>query len=313
VDGWLTQLVRAHAGVVGARQAYRAGVPPSVLSVAVKAGELVRVRRGAFVDAGLWRSARPDDRYALTVRAILAARDGPDAASHHAALALHGLPIYGFDTRRIDLGAQVKRTTSAGRLVVHPRTGPLVAVKGALASSIPWALMQATAATGIIPGVIAADRALATGRCSVTELQDAANAAKLVRAHRLERMLGLVDARSESVAESRARLIFVQAGLAVQSQVKIADPRGVIVARVDLLIGERVVVEVDGAGKYAGDPDGQTLFREKVREDRLRELGYEVIRVTWADLADPARLLARVRGALGRAHARVTLACQGGR
>ena len=96
----------------------------------------------------------------------------------------------------------------------------------------------------------------------------------------------------------------MQAGLAVRSQVKIADPRGSIVARVDLLIGERVVVEVDGALKYADDPDGHTLFREKVREDRLRELGYEVVRVTWADLADPAGLLSRVRAALRRAQSR---------
>lgn len=139
----------------------------------------------------------------------------------------------------------------------------------------------------------------------MTQLHEAAAAAQPLRAHRrLARMLALLDARSESVAESRARLIFIQAGLAVRSQVKIADPGGAVVARADLLIGEWVVVEVDGAGKYADDPDGRALFREKLREDRLRELGYEVVRVTWADLADPARLIARVRAAMARAEVR---------
>lgn len=39
------------------------------------------------------------------------------------------------------------------------------------------------------------------------------------------------------------------------------------------------------------------------REDELRELGYQVVRVTWPDLHDPARVLALVRSALARAGA----------
>ena len=305
MDGWLSQLVRTYGGVLGAPEAVRAGVTTSALSAAVKAGELVRVRRGGFVEAGLWRSAPPDARYALTVRATLAARDGAGAASHHAALVLHGLPIYGYDTTRVDLVAHVKRTTTAGRVVVHPQIGAVVETDGGLATDIATALVHATAVTGVVAGVVSADRALATRRCSMTQLHEAAAAAQPLRAHRrLARMLALLDARSESVAESRARLIFIQAGLTVRSQVKIADPGGAVVARADLLIGEWVVVEVDGAGKYADDPDGRALFREKLREDRLRELGYEVVRVTWADLADPARLIVRVRAAMARAEVR---------
>ena len=53
--------------------------------------------------------------------------------------------------------------------------------------------------------------------------------------------------------------------------------------------------------KYADDPTGLTLFKEKLREDRLRALGFVVVRVTWSDLANPARLLARVHAALAAA------------
>ncbi|NHA69708.1 hypothetical protein EPD83_016820, partial [Phycicoccus sp. CMS6Z-2] len=37
---------------------------------------------------------------------------------------------------------------------------------------------------------------------------------------------------------------------------------------------------------------------EKYREDRLRSLGWLVVRVTWADLANPARMFAALRRAL---------------
>jgi len=116
-------------------------------------------------------------------------------------------------------------------------------------------------------------------------------------------MMALVDPRSESVGESRTRLVLVAAGLEVRSQVKVVD-RGAILARVDLLVAGRVVVEFDGAVKYADDASGRTLYTEKKREDRLRELGFEVVRVTWADLAHPEVVLQRVRAALVRAATR---------
>lgn len=212
MNGALLELVGMQGGVCGVRQALGCGVAHADLTAAVQSGELVRVRRAAFVEGTAFRAARPDARYALTVRATLASRVAADAASHHAALTLHGMPIFGFDTRRIDLVSDIKRTTRAGCLVVHPRTGDIVEAGGALATDLATSLVRATVVTGVVAGVVAADRALATGRCSMHQLKLAAIAAMPVRAHRrLARMLDLVDARSESVAESRARLVFVDA------------------------------------------------------------------------------------------------------
>jgi len=47
------------------------------------------------------------------------------------------------------------------------------------------------------------------------------------------------------------------------------------------------VVEFDGAVKYAGADGRAALVAEKLREDRLRALGYEVVRIVWSDLARP--------------------------
>lgn len=61
-------------------------------------------------------------------------------------------------------------------------------------------------------------------------------------------------------------------------------------ARVDFLYEDmKLVIEVDGRKKYE---KAQDVWDEKLREDRLRALGYVIVRLTWADLDD----LAVVRG-----------------
>lgn len=87
-----------------------------------------------------------------------------------------------------------------------------------------------------------------------------------------------------------------------QLQVPIRDAAGDLVGVVDFLFADaRTIVEFDGALKYGSRED---LLAEKRREDRLRQLGYEVVRVTWADLAYPDRIAARVAAAFARAAAR---------
>lgn len=68
-----------------------------------------------------------------------------------------------------------------------------------------------------------------------------------------------------------------------------------------------MLVEFDGRSKYAaGSPEEAPalLFAEKRREDAFRRLGYEVVRLTWADLHRPAELRARIEAALARDRSR---------
>ncbi|KGN42594.1 hypothetical protein N801_13650 [Knoellia aerolata DSM 18566] len=109
-----------------------------------------------------------------------------------------------------------------------------------------------------------------------------------------------VDPACESPGETRTRLILRAAGLEVRSQVSLSDDEGFI-GRVDLLVGDRVVVEFDGAVKYDGLDGRRALMEEKRREERLRDAGFRVVRVTWSDLARPAALVARVRSLLAAA------------
>ena len=114
-------------------------------------------------------------------------------------------------------------------------------------------------------------------------------------------MLRFADGRRESVGESRCGVALAIAGIDVTPQVAIRDEHGDLVGRVDFLVtGTKVVVEFDGKVKYASG-DRQVLWDEKRREDRLRALGYTVVRLTWADLERPGAVAAAVQRALAGA------------
>jgi very-short-patch-repair endonuclease len=88
----------------------------------------------------------------------------------------------------------------------------------------------------------------------------------------------------------------------VELQVEIRDERGGFVARVDFLFHQaRTVVEFDGLVKYGGAGGRQALIDEKRREDSLRSLGYQVVRLTWRELYDLALVERSIRKALTRA------------
>lgn len=277
------------------------GISPRCLRDAVSRGEVVGVRRGAYVAPDRVSS---ELAYARRARAILHSRPPGEALSHHAALAVRGLPLLGVDLHRVDLLGNVQRTTLQGVARIRPIGDHQIAlVADARCVDVATALVQVSISSGRTAAVVAADQAVRHGLCSTDDLATAAGL-RSQRAHRrLAAFLAAVDPGSESVGETRARLILRGAGLGVVSQQEIRDPDGQFVARVDLLVEGVAVVEFDGVVKYVdADGSGRVLFAEKLREDRIRSLGYVVVRVTWADLANPARLLARVRAAVEAGH-----------
>ena len=98
----------------------------------------------------------------------------------------------------------------------------------------------------------------------------------------VEQVLDFAGTLSESVLESHARVLWATAGLPVPVQQAPIRVDGRFVARVDFLWpGARLVVEVDGMGKYA---QPGALQAEKTRQNRLIAAGYTVLRFTWADI-----------------------------
>jgi very-short-patch-repair endonuclease len=100
--------------------------------------------------------------------------------------------------------------------------------------------------------------------------------------HHVEQVLDFAGPLSESVLESHARVLWASAGLPVPVQQAVIRVDGRFVARVDFLWpAARLIVEVDGMGKYA---EPGALQSEKSRQNRLIAAGYTVLRFTWADI-----------------------------
>lgn len=120
---------------------------------------------------------------------------------------------------------------------------------------------------------------------------------------RWHRAWNFATPHSESPGESRSRALMDELGFvgpALQKVIK--TDRGPY--RVDFCWeDDGVVGEFDGRVKYVdefalnGRDPKEVLFQEKQREDALRRSGWTVVRWTWDDLNEPARLAGYLKGA----------------
>jgi hypothetical protein len=149
--------------------------------------------------------------------------------------------------------------------------------------------------------VAAGDRALAYGLAREVLEAHLAQMARWPGTRQARRAVALLDPRSESAGESVSRVRMHQDGLpAPDLQQDIFDDMGNLLARVDFLWKEqRTIGEFDGKIKYgrllkAGQSVEDVIFAEKVREDALRDLGWQIVRWLWADLYRPGVIRGRV-------------------
>ena len=301
MDDRLAAVFAAQGGVASAADAARLGINAVQLDALVRSRRLVRVRRGAYVlkeshdDADVW------ERYRLRTKAILRTRPSLDAASHHAALMLHAVDTYDVDLSVVDVVATVTATRVRSGLRTHPGRG-LVAdrARGHNVVGVPLALCQVAGGSGVLCAVCSMDDALHDRRCTRRQLEDAV--VQLPEHHQdlARRVIDLTDAASESVGETRTRVLLRDLGFSAESQKALRRGRA-FVARVDFLVEGLVAVEFDGLVKYEGMHGRAALAAEKARESAIVDLGYEVVRLVWADLADPAEVARRIRSARARA------------
>ncbi|CAN7501514.1 hypothetical protein [Knoellia sp. LjRoot47] len=307
MDEELRDRALAHGGVIASHVMDALGVGGRTVDRCVREGSLERVRPGCFVLTEALSGVSASEAYRLRVAAVLLGRAapgreprGPARASHHAGLAVHGLPLFGCDLGVIDLACDVVHGSRQGLVRVHPTPeGDVLArVRGVLTSSVASCVVQTAAASGVTAGVVALDAALHERLVTLDAMRRRFDAMRpRYGARAVARTIELADPLCESPGETRTRLILRSLGMVYVAQAEIRA--GGFLARVDFLVG-RVVVEFDGAMKYAGAQGRDALVREKRREDELRRLGYEIVRLTWADLADPARVGRLIREAQAR-------------
>ncbi|GAA1390645.1 type IV toxin-antitoxin system AbiEi family antitoxin domain-containing protein [Luteococcus peritonei] len=272
----------------------------------VRAGELVRLRRGHYAAPALGAAERERCR----VLAVLEAQGGSPVVSHATAARAWGLPVRRAATTDVHL-LVAGQSRSKRRGGVHLHGGRLAADEVTVHQGMPLTTLARTVidmARSEDPGwaLAAADAALHTGLVDRTQLDEQLVRQAGVRGSAHARaVVRMADARVESPGESLCRAALRQHGVPDPVlQQSLHDDAG-FVGRVDFWWPQqRVVLEFDGREKYfanarPGLSPSDVLWAEKRREDRLRALGCTVVRCTWDEvLHHPEQVAERVLRAL---------------
>ncbi|WP_453985619.1 hypothetical protein [Brevibacterium casei] len=229
--------------------------------------------------------------------------------SHRSALIVHGLPIPFFEDGETICAETVHPRNAVRRptMLIRRRElepGDTVEVGGVPVTSVLRTLFDISRDCPLAFAVAVVDDAL---RCSLVTLNEFREfcARHPVRTHqaRIDAVLDNADGRRETVAESICAIRFVEHSIhGFEPQVVIEDEQGEFIARTDFADeAAKVIAEFDGAGKYyldGADPK-ESFELERRREYALRNLGYTVFRITWADLF-AADVFLRIKDVISR-------------
>ena len=269
----------------------------------VARGNLVSLRRGAFVEAEHWASLSLRCRHLLRIRAVLAVHTGQCLLAGPSAAAVWGMPIAGAWPADVTLLGPWKgggrsepgvRKTSSGyltaisqsvdsfRVTTLARTALDVARTSSFADalgSVDWSLWRKNEVR------ITADQLFA----------ELARFGPRTGKNHLHRIAGAATDLSDSFGESQCRATIRLLGFEEpELQVAFRDSEGEIIPDY-YWRSIRHAAEFDGKVKYTrveftnGDP-AEVVWKEKKREDRLRRLVSGVSRILTHDVAYPARL-----------------------
>jgi very-short-patch-repair endonuclease len=303
---------RSSQGLAIAKQLRAAGLAPAAVARAVAAGDVVRVHRRVYALAPLPVSPLHlvTDKgvapaYVAHVRAAILSL-GPGAMAHQrTAAALRGWGLLIEPSRSIELAVphgsrrasvrQVKLTERRG-LAVDAVT-PIADADGVASTTAVQTVIDCAVSLPLIEAVVVCDSALRAGDVTLHELSAAAASLRGVRdARRCRQVIDHADPACGSVLESVLRVRMVMAGISgFTSQQVIVDPVTGRERRVDFAFeAAHLVIETDGE-KWHPDPS-----RDRERDNALAELGWRVLRYSWAEVVrTPLPALRQIAAAAG--------------
>jgi len=281
IAGW----IRRNGGAVPARELDAAGFSREQLSAAVIDGSVIRVRQRWFAV-----SDAPVD----VVRAV---RVG-GAATGASVARIHGLWDTGLDemlhvrvhrsASRLKSPTAVPAASASGgrsaivpldavgdRVCVHYRSDPPIRSGR---DPLAVALAEMLHCTRAVDAIATIDSALARGEVGLDEIRSFAGPSH-------GRTLDRCTDGSESGIETKVRLLLRARNIRHRSQVSI-----VRVGRVDLLVGDRLVIEVDGARHHTGS---EQFENDRRRDFELAMRGYLVLRLSYSMVVDDWEVTSR--------------------
>jgi very-short-patch-repair endonuclease len=249
----VTDAVAAYGGAARWKRLLDKGVTDGRLRAAVRSGQLVR--NGSVY-------AFPDAASDVVVAAELGGRLTCSSAASRLGLDTLNPP----EKAHVAVAHNNSRTHDDA--ILH-RTGH---GQGWLVS-VPEALVHALGCLPLVDALVLVDSALRKKCVCVSDLRKRIVGPDSVRRRGL---LELADGRAGSVIETVARLAIRSAGLSVQSQVYIPD-----VGRVDLVVDNWLVIEIDG---YAHHATREQFRNDRRRANLLAEKGFVLLRFSYEDV-----------------------------
>lgn len=302
-------MIASANGIALVRDLTRLGVDDAAYRKASARGELIRLHRGAYMDADRWQQLDRHERYRQRVVAALLASRGNPIASHVSAAALWRLPIIGQWPELVHVLASRSTGTRTEngfrRHAVDREDVEMVELEGVRVTSLARTLLDLAATSTFASAVASLDYALRHKLTTTSALRRYFESLPDLRLRkRVNRVLDFATPLAGSAGESLSRVNIHELGFpAPELQVVFTDRIG-RVGDVDFwwkainLIGE-----FDGLVKYTraeytqGRPIEEIVIAEKIREDRLRALGPNVSRWLWGVALRPKELYAHLSSA----------------
>ncbi|KUM35338.1 type IV toxin-antitoxin system AbiEi family antitoxin domain-containing protein [Arthrobacter sp. EpRS71] len=270
------------------------GINDRRISLLVRSGDLVRLRRGCYIRGSTWAAQKPWVRSLQLVAAhahgTLTTSAGGSVYSHTSAARLHGLFLWNVDDKvHITTETTTSSTSHGGDVVPHTRPlalkGGLAFVQGMPCTTLEQTVVDCCRILSYKQALVLMDHALRKG-ADVAKLQQmCASLAGSNGVLTLRRALENADARSESPGETLTRELLQRLRIDLpELQVDVSSAEGR--HRLDFAWKKKkVALEFDGRVKYFDyAPTDEVIYQERLREKALSELGWRFIRIRWPQL-----------------------------
>ncbi len=306
MDHTLQAIAAANGGTFGYSEARAAGYTEGEIRAMLGNGTWVRLRRGQYAVAEAHSALDAAAQHVLSCRTAVRAFDKPAVVSHESGAALGGLDLHPALRHQLETVQVTMLDGAVARR--HPQVFahriPLdddewsTPEHGVPVTSAARTALDLGAVRPLAQSIVTADSALRTGACTKDDLLGLATRRRRRGKPRMMRMVSCADGLSESAGESVSRIGLLGQGVPPPVlQYAVGDFRS------DFAWPRyRTLGEFDGRIKYT-DPD--VLWAEKLREDALRDDGWELVRWTWVQITrSPADVAVRLFAAFRRGAAR---------
>ena len=280
----ISETVSLRGGIASTKELLAAGHTPSGILTATRAGEVFKIRKGWYANPAAGRDVIQAWRVGGRLDCI-------SAAAHHGLwVPEHSGLIH------VCVPSMASRLRSPGnsriRLAAVPTPDTRVHWTGSslegdrVAVSIPMAIRRICKCLGVDAGFVVLESALHLRKLRAAEMSVLLDGLAIDE----RRWLRQAGEQSESGTESELKLVLLRLGIPFQQQVTIDG-----VGRVDFLIGDHLVLEVDSK-QFHSNP-----YTDRKRDAALSVTGRRVLRFMYSQVVhERAEVESAILAALSR-------------